>query len=156
MDSSPRSTRWLSETPPAPVFDLSGYGYLDEQCPATVNPSLFRRAQLVLKNGLYKVTDGIHQIRGFDLSNMTLVEGDIGIIVIDPLISAECAAAGLALYRKHRGERPVTGMIYTHSHGDHFGGVTEFYLMGAGLCRSWLPRDSWPKPYPKMSMRVTR
>ncbi|WEX01066.1 alkyl sulfatase dimerization domain-containing protein [Rhodococcus sp. RCBS9] len=114
------------------VFDLSGYGYLDEQCPATVNPSLFRQAQLVRKNGLYKVTDGIYQIRGFDLSNMTLVEGDIGVIVIDPLISAECAAAGLALYREHRGERPVTGVIYTHSHGDHFGGVYGVLPDGRG------------------------
>ncbi|WP_280482341.1 alkyl/aryl-sulfatase [Nocardia cyriacigeorgica] len=115
-----------------PVFDLTGYSYLDGECPDTVHPSLFRQAQLVRKNGLYEVTEGIYQIRGFDLSNMTLVEGRTGVIVIDPLISAECAAAGLALYREHRGDRPVTGVIYTHSHGDHFGGVEGVLPDGRG------------------------
>lgn len=76
-----------------------------------------------MKQGLYEVTEGIYQVRGLDLSNMTLVEGDSGVIVIDPLISTECAAAALALYREHRGDRPVAGLIYTHSHGDHFGGA---------------------------------
>ena len=71
-------------------------------------------------------------MRGFDLSNMTLVEGDQGVIAIDPLISAECAAAALALYRAHRGDRPVTGVIYTHSHADHFGGVMGVLPNGAG------------------------
>ena len=74
-------------------------------------------------HGLFEVTGGIYQLRGYDLSNMTLVEGDEGVIVIDPLVSAECAASGLALYREHRGDRPVTAVIYTHSHIDHFGGV---------------------------------
>ena len=71
------------------VFDTSGYTYLSGDCPDTVHPSLFRQAQLCLTNGLFEVTEGIYQIRGFDLSNMTLVEGDTGVIVIDPLISAE-------------------------------------------------------------------
>lgn len=114
------------------VFDTSGYDFLDGECPETVDPSLFRQAQLCVKNGLYEVTAGIYQIRGFDLSNMTLVEGDTGVVVIDPLISAECAAAGLRLYREHRGERPVTGVIYTHSHGDHFGGVDGVLPDGRG------------------------
>ena len=105
------------------VWDLTAYSYLDGECPDTVNPSLWRQAQLCAKHGLFEVTDGIYQVRGFDLSNMTIVEGDTGVIVIDPLISAETAAAGLALYREHRGDRPVTGVIYTHSHVDHFGGV---------------------------------
>ena len=70
------------------------------------------------------MAEGIYQVRGLDLSNMTFVEGDTGVIVIDPLISAETAAAALALYREHRGDRPVTAVIYTHSHVDHFGGVT--------------------------------
>ena len=69
------------------------------------------------------MTDGIYQVRGLDLSNMTIVEGDAGVIVIDPLISTETAAAALALYREHRGDRPVTAVIYTHTHVDHFGGV---------------------------------
>ena len=92
-------------------------------CPDTVHPSLWRQSQLTANQGLYEVTEGIYQVRGFDLSNMTLVEGDTGVIVIDPLISAEMAAAALALYRAHRGERPVTAVIYTHAHLDHFGGV---------------------------------
>ncbi|MGV9680956.1 alkyl/aryl-sulfatase [Nocardia sp. NPDC003482] len=114
------------------VFDTSGYAFLDGPCPDTVNPSLFRQAQLNVKNGLYQVVEGIYQIRGFDISNMTIVEGDTGVIVIDPLISAECAAAGLALYREHRGDRPVAGVIYTHSHGDHFGGVAGVLPDGPG------------------------
>ncbi|MEV0077430.1 alkyl sulfatase dimerization domain-containing protein [Nocardia neocaledoniensis] len=114
------------------VFDTTAYSFLDGPCPDTVNPSLFRQAQLCVKNGLYKVVDGIYQIRGFDISNMTIVEGETGVIVIDPLISAECAAAGLKIYREHRGDRPVTGVIYTHSHGDHFGGVDGVLPDGRG------------------------
>jgi alkyl sulfatase BDS1-like metallo-beta-lactamase superfamily hydrolase len=92
-------------------------------CPPTVHPSLWRQFQLTSKQGLYEVTDGIYQVRGADLSNMTLIESDSGVIVIDPLISQECAAAAIALYRAHRGDRAVTAVIYTHSHIDHFGGV---------------------------------
>jgi len=107
-----------------PVWDLTAYGFLDKAAaPASVNPALYRQAQLNKINGLFKVTERIYQIRGFDLSNMTIVEGDTGVIVIDPLISAETAKAGLELYRKHRGPRPVKAVIYTHSHVDHWGGV---------------------------------
>ncbi|SNY66181.1 alkyl/aryl-sulfatase [Paractinoplanes atraurantiacus] len=105
------------------VWDNDSFGFLDGPCPDTANPSLWRQSQLCAKHGLYEVTDGIYQVRGLDLSNMTLVEGDTGVIVIDPLVSKEVAAAALQLYRVHRGERPVTGVIYTHSHIDHFGGV---------------------------------
>jgi len=105
------------------VWDLESYAFLDAECPATANPSLWRQSQLNLIHGLFEVTDGIYQVRGLDLSNMTLVEGERGVVVIDPLICSETAAAALALYREHRGNRPVTGVIYTHSHVDHFGGV---------------------------------
>jgi alkyl sulfatase BDS1-like metallo-beta-lactamase superfamily hydrolase len=106
------------------VFDADAYTrVLSGECPDTVNPSLWRQSQLTSIQGLFEVTDGIYQVRGIEISNMTLVEGDTGVIVIDPLVSAECAAAGLALYREHRGDRPVTAVIYTHSHIDHFGGV---------------------------------
>ena len=101
--------------------------FLADECPDTVHPSLWRQSQLTARQGLYEVTDGIYQVRGFDLSNMTLVESDNGVIVIDPLISAECAAAALGLYRKHRGDRAVTAVIYTHAHIDHFGGVHGVY-----------------------------
>ncbi|RJO74874.1 MBL fold metallo-hydrolase [Nocardia panacis] len=121
----------------AVVWDSDSYDFLREPCPVSVHPSLWRQSELVLKQGLYQVVPGIYQIRGLDLSNMTLVEGDSGVIVIDPLISVETAAAGLALYRQHRGERPVTGLIYTHSHVDHFGGalgVTTEAEVAAGHC----------------------
>lgn len=86
-------------------------------------PSLWRQSTLVAKQGLFEVVEGVYQARGLDLSNTTIVEGDRGVIVIDPLISTETAAAALALYRKHRGDRPVVAVIYSHSHVDHFGGV---------------------------------
>ncbi|HEY5109941.1 MAG TPA: alkyl sulfatase dimerization domain-containing protein [Acidimicrobiales bacterium] len=105
------------------VWDNDAYAFLAGECPDTAHPSLWRQGQLVSRQGLYEVCEGIYQVRGLDLSNMTLVEGDSGVIVIDPLISAETAAAALALYRSHRGDRPVTAVIYTHAHVDHFGGV---------------------------------
>ncbi|MFJ2299268.1 alkyl/aryl-sulfatase [Oerskovia paurometabola] len=105
------------------VWDTTGYGFLDGPAPGTVHPSLWRQSGLVAKAGLFEVVPGIYQVRGFDLSNITFVEGERGVIVIDPLISTETAAAALALYRGERGERPVTAVIYSHSHVDHFGGV---------------------------------
>ena len=105
------------------VWELDAYAFLDQPCPDTANPSLWRQGQLVARDGLYEVVPGIYQLRGFDLSTMTCVETDTGVIVIDPLISKETAAAAFALYTKHRGVRPVVAMIYTHSHIDHFGGV---------------------------------
>ncbi|MGW5516541.1 alkyl/aryl-sulfatase [Nocardia africana] len=119
------------------VWDSDGYSFLDAECPPTVHPSLWRQSALCAMQGLFEVTEGIYQIRGLDLSNMTVVEGDTGVIVIDPLISRETAAAGLALYRTHRGDRPVTGVIYSHSHIDHFGGVkgvTTPEDVAAGRC----------------------
>ncbi|MET1007496.1 MAG: alkyl sulfatase dimerization domain-containing protein [Propionibacteriaceae bacterium] len=105
------------------VWEMDSWSFLTEDRPDTVHPSLWRQAQLTSKHGLYEVMEGIYQVRGFDMSNMTLVEGDSGVVVIDPLISSETAAAALALYRDHRGPRPVTAVIYTHAHLDHFGGV---------------------------------
>ncbi|OHU23803.1 alkyl/aryl-sulfatase [Mycobacteroides chelonae] len=105
------------------VWDNDSYSFLRDSCPASVHPSLWRQCGLNIRQGLYLVTEGIYQVRGLDISNMTLVEGERGVIVIDPLVSAETAAAALALYRSHRGDRPVTGLIYTHSHADHFGGA---------------------------------
>jgi alkyl sulfatase BDS1-like metallo-beta-lactamase superfamily hydrolase len=105
------------------VWDADAYAFLDAECPETVHPSLWRQGQLASIHGLFEVADGIYQVRGLDLSIMTIVEGDTGVLVIDPLISCECAAAALALYREHRGDRPVIGLLYTHSHVDHFGGA---------------------------------
>ena len=105
------------------VWDNDTYDFLSGDAPDTVNPSLWRQSTLVATDGLYEVVPGLYQVRGMDLSNISFVEGETGVIVIDPLISTETAAAALALYREHRGDRPVTGVIYTHSHVDHFGGV---------------------------------
>ncbi|MFD6090980.1 alkyl/aryl-sulfatase [Oerskovia sp. NPDC060338] len=105
------------------VWDDDTYDFLQGDAPDTVNPSLWRQSRLVATQGLFEVVEGIYQVRGFDLSNVTFIEGETGVIVLDPLISTETAAAALALYREHRGDRPVTGIIYTHSHVDHFGGV---------------------------------
>jgi len=107
-----------------PVWTLKGYEFLaKEQAPDTVHPALWRHARVNLANGLFKVTDRVYQVRGFDLSNMTILEGDTGLIVIDPLVSVETAKAAMAMYFKHRPAKPVVAVIYSHSHVDHFGGV---------------------------------
>jgi alkyl sulfatase BDS1-like metallo-beta-lactamase superfamily hydrolase len=126
------------------VWDMDSYAFVDpdDASPPTVHPSLWRLAQLNGMHGLFEVVPGIYQVRGYDLSNMTLVEGRRGVIVIDPLISMECAAAALALYRSHRGERPVSAVIYTHSHVDHFGGVKGVIsedAVHAGEVPVWAP-----------------
>lgn len=105
------------------VWDNDSYAFLRDDAPPSVHPSLWRQSQLAAKQGLYEVVEGIYQVRGLDLSNISFIEGDTGVIVVDPLISTETAAAALALYRQHRGDRVVRAVIYTHSHVDHFGGV---------------------------------
>ena len=106
------------------VWDNDSYSFLRGPAPTSVHPSLWRQSTLAAKQGLYEVVPGIYQARGLDISNVTFVETDNGIIVIDPLVSTEVAAAALALYRSQRGDdRPVVAVIYTHSHVDHFGGV---------------------------------
>jgi alkyl sulfatase BDS1-like metallo-beta-lactamase superfamily hydrolase len=91
--------------------------------PATVNPSLWRQATLNARHGLYEVADGIWQVRGFDLSNLSIIEGETGYIVVDPLITAEVAGAAMQLVFEHLPAKPVVAVIYSHSHADHFGGV---------------------------------
>lgn len=108
------------------VWDLEAYKkYIgdDKAAPDTVNPSLWRNAQLNMHHGLFKVHDRIFQVRGYDLSNITFIEGDTGWIVMDPLISAETAKAAFELVTKHLGQRPIRAVIYSHSHIDHYGGV---------------------------------
>jgi alkyl sulfatase BDS1-like metallo-beta-lactamase superfamily hydrolase len=106
------------------VWDNDVYSFLGGPAPTSVHPSLWRQSTLTAKQGLYEVVPGIYQVRGFDISNITFVEGDTGVIVIDPLVCTEVAAAALGLYRANRGgDRPVLAVIYTHSHVDHFGGV---------------------------------
>jgi len=106
-----------------PNYDPTAYDFLKGEAPNTVNPSLWRQSQLLAKHGLYKVTDGIYQVRSFDLSNITFIEGDTGWIVVDPLITRETAARAKALVDRELGERPVSAVIVTHSHLDHYGGI---------------------------------
>lgn len=107
-----------------PAWDTRPYDFLkSDQVPATVNPSLWRQAQLNAIDGLFKVTERVYQVRGLDISNLTIVEGDSGLILIDPLLSNETAKAALELYLKNRPAKPVAAVIYTHSHADHFGGA---------------------------------
>lgn len=104
-------------------WDFAALDRLQGPVPESVNPSLWRHSLLLSKHGLFKVSDRVYQIRGFDISVMTVILGDKGYILVDPLLTSETARAGLALVRQHLGDRPVTGLIYTHSHGDHFGGA---------------------------------
>ena len=108
----------------AELWDLQAYDFLNQgEAPDTVNPSLWRMAQLNMNNGLYKVCERVYQLRGIDLANMTIIEGDSGLIIVDPMTTAEVAGAGLDLYHAHRPEKPVVCVIYSHSHVDHYGGA---------------------------------
>ena len=110
-----------------PVWNLAAYGFLaEEDAPDSVHPGLWRHARVNMVTGLFKVTERLYQVRGIDIANMTIIEGDSGLILIDPLVSTEVAAVALALYREHRPDqahKPVVAVVYSHSHVDHFGGV---------------------------------
>jgi alkyl sulfatase BDS1-like metallo-beta-lactamase superfamily hydrolase len=125
------------------VWTLKGYEFLDsENAPDSVHPGLWRHARVNMANGLYRVTDRVYQLRGFDVSNMTIIEGDTGLIVIDPLISTEVAKAAMELYLKHRPHKPVVAVIYSHSHIDHFGGVRGVVSaddVASGKVTIWAP-----------------
>ncbi|MCM7271676.1 MBL fold metallo-hydrolase [Enterobacter hormaechei] len=107
------------------IWNPAKYDFVKEgeKAPDTVNPSLWRQSQLINIGGLFKVTDGVYQIRNLDLSNMTIIEGEKGITVIDPLLSAEPAKEVLDLYYANRGKKPVVAVVITHSHVDHYGGL---------------------------------
>jgi alkyl sulfatase BDS1-like metallo-beta-lactamase superfamily hydrolase len=106
------------------VWSLEPYGFLsEEKAPPTVNPSLWRQSRLNMHHGLFEVLPGVYQVRGLDIANMTLIEGDNGVIVVDTLTSIEGARAALELYFRHRGKRPVAAVIFTHTHVDHYGGA---------------------------------
>jgi len=105
------------------IWDFDAFAFVQGAAPATVNPSLWRQALLNNRIGLFKVTEGIWQLRGFDLANITLIEGKTGWIVVDTLTARETAAAAMAFARQHLGDKPVSAVIFTHSHVDHFGGA---------------------------------
>lgn len=106
------------------VFSEPAYEFLNKaEAPATVNPSLWRHSQLTLKAGIFKVTDRIYQARGMDLANMTIIQGNTGLILVDPLTAEETSKAALELYYTKFPRKPVVAVIFTHSHVDHYGGV---------------------------------
>ena len=107
------------------IFDASRYDYIDDDAPApaTVNPSLWRQSQLIRKGGLYKVVDGVYQVRNNDIANLTVIEGDTGLVVVDCMSSVEAATQSMAMIRAHVSDKPVAAVIYTHTHIDHYGGV---------------------------------
>lgn len=105
------------------IWSQSAYAFLEGDAPGTVNPSLWRNAQANHFYGLFEVVEGIYQVRGYDISNITFVAGDTGWVVLDPLMSVECAQAALALVNEHLGERPVKAVVISHSHVDHIGGI---------------------------------
>jgi alkyl sulfatase BDS1-like metallo-beta-lactamase superfamily hydrolase len=108
-----------------PVWNMKRYNFLlpDASAPDTVNPALWRHARRNMNHGLFKVTESVYQVRGYDISNITFIEGKTGYIIVDPLVSVESARAALDLFFRHFPKRPVTAVIYTHSHVDHWGGV---------------------------------
>ena len=143
-----------------PIWDLSRYAFIHQHAdaPDTVNPSLWRQMQLVVQGGLYEVVPGIYQVRTLDLSNITFVEGDEGIIAFDPLISTETAAAALELYYAHRPRKPIVAVVFSHSHVDHFGGVrgiVDEADVQAGGCRSSPRSASWRPPSPRTCWPAT-
>ena len=106
------------------VWSLEPYAFLSgAEAPPTVNPSLWRQSRLNMQHGLFEVVPGVYQVRGLDIANMTLIEGDSGVIVVDTLMSIEGARAAMELYFRHRGVRPVAAVIFTHTHTDHWGGA---------------------------------
>ena len=105
------------------VWDMDRFQFADGEAPATVNPSLWRQAKLNSRYGLYKIADRIYQVRGFDITNLSIIAGDTGYIVVDPLLTAETARAAMSFVREHLPDKPVVAVIYSHSHADHFGGV---------------------------------
>ena len=114
----------ITNTQGRKVWSLEPYGFLNEdKAPPTVNPSLWRQSRLNMHHGLFEVVPGVYQVRGLDIANMTLIEGDSGVIVVDTLTSIEGARAALDLYFRHRGQRPVAAIIFTHTHTDHWGGA---------------------------------
>jgi alkyl sulfatase BDS1-like metallo-beta-lactamase superfamily hydrolase len=126
------------------AFSIAAYEFLrtGDPAPDTVNPNLWRHAVLNAHHGLFEVIDGVWQVRGYDISNITFIRGSTGWIVIDPLTSEHTARASLKLINDHLGTRPVTAVIYTHSHTDHFGGVlgvTSRAEVDSGACRIIAP-----------------
>src|SRR5215468_9862477 len=142
------------------VWSLEPYGFLSQaEAPATVNPSLWRQSRLNMNHGLFEVVPGVYQVRGLDIANMTLIEGDSGVIVLDTLTSIEGARAAMELYFRHRGKKPVVAVIFSHTHTDHWGGargVLDDETLASGKVRFMGRTSSWSTRSPRTSSRGLR
>lgn len=113
------------------IINVSGLNFMQgKDAPPSVNPSLWRHAQLVNRGGLYKVSDHIYQVRGQDLASLTIIETDSGIVLYDVEYSADTFKRSIELYENERGKKPLKGIIISHSHADHFGGFDGIYASG--------------------------
>ena len=111
------------------LIDFDAYKFVDGKAPPTVNPSLWRQAKLNNIHGLFEVTKGVYQLRGFDLANISLIQGKTGWILVDPLTTAPTARNALAFAREQLGEQKISAIIFTHSHIDHFGGIGDLDML---------------------------
>ena len=107
------------------VFDLHDVDFIsdDAERPGSINPSLWRQSQLIIRSGLYRVVDGLYQVRGSAGANLTIVDAPDGLIVIDCTDSVDSARQGMQVFREHVADKPVVAVIYTHTHFDHYAGV---------------------------------
>ena len=119
----------IKDTDGTVIWDASEYDFVQGDAPPTVNPSLWRQSKLNLIRGLFKVRDGIYQLRGFDLANISIIEGDTGWIVVDPLTTEATAREAIAFARAHLGDQRISAILFTHSHIDHFGGALGLMSM---------------------------
>lgn len=133
------------------VWDMDVFDFEEGPAPESVNPSLWRQAQLNRIHGLFEVTPGIYQLRGFDLANMTLVRGDAGWIVVDPLTTRETASAAWEFAMQHLDQGPVSAVIYTHSHTD-IGESHVLTLKNAVLHH----RAAAPAPEADVTLKITQ
>lgn len=122
------------------AWDSSWFDFLKDDCPETVNPALWRHAQLNTVSGLFEVTEGVWQVRAADYANMTIIQGDSGWIIVDPLLTRETAQASLALVNATLGNRPVSAVLVTHTHADHFGGLGGVIAEGEDI-PLYVPED---------------
>ena len=107
------------------IWSQAAYSFVSDydKAPDTVNPSLWENTRNNHAYGLFEVCEGIYQVRGYDMANLTVISGDTGWIVFDPLMSVECAQAAMQLVEKNLGSRPIKAIIISHPHVDHFGGI---------------------------------
>ena len=142
-----------------PAWDMTAYDFVQGEAPDTVNPSLWRQAKLNNIHGLFEVTKGVYQVRAYDLSNLSIIEGKTGWIVVDPMTTMETTAAAFELAKKHLDPKPVVAIIHTHSHIGHYGGILSIVSpedVTSGKVRIIAPGGIWKRPFPKTLLLAER